>query len=113
MTKASKIIQFPTNVIAFPKRGPIAKIEKQLEAMQDLMKIQYRHIVEMGKKLGLSEKECRETEKGYNSLLMQYSKRIGPQNVSLKYLDWTTDLVFNIDDEGTLKIQYTPEEPKL
>lgn len=92
-----EVVQFPSSKITNP---PKTRLERGLNELQKMLKMRHRLIKECTQKLLQLEQSAKQAQVEYDKKLLEYSERIGPENVPLKYIDYSTNVVYEVNNEG-------------
>ena len=107
----NNIIDIKTgNVVQFPVHGKRQQLEIKLTNLQRMLDARYKHLNEILEEMNKIEKSCDNLETKYNKILLDYGKRIGPENVDREYLDFSTAIEFVTDEHGNIVMKLKVEE---
>lgn len=99
-----KVIEFPKRV-KHNKPTKFTELETKMNQVIKLLDMQHAHIKEQYAKLRAMEAECGRTEQKYNQLLIDYAERKGAENVSLKYMNYGSNIKTTLNPEGGITLE--------
>ena len=98
-----KVLQFPTPEAR--SNSKVSEYERKMINLAKMLDARYDHLHELATTIGEIESECEKYEKQYETLLKAYVERIGPQNVSIKFYDYSSEVGIEFcPDENTFFI---------
>ena len=86
----SNVVEFPT--IKARSNSKVAEYERKMINLAKMLDVRYEHLHDLAVQYGEIEAECEKFEKQYETLLKAYAERIGPQNVSIKFYDYSSEI---------------------
>ena len=89
----------PTDIGSHGKKR---QLEIKMDNLKRMLSARYKTIDKLLEQLDKIEQDCKGLETKYNIIIMDYGKRIGVSAVPAEYLDYTTAIKFEQDENGTI-----------
>lgn len=93
----SNVIDFPTDKVRKAENNKLNKYQQQMTNLARMLDARYEHLQDLANVMNKIAKECDKYEKQYETILKEYSKRIGPQNVEIKFYDYSSEIGISFD----------------
>lgn len=88
------------NIIEFPKENKrYNSIKQKMINLSKMLDARYDHLSELTHQIEQIEAECEDYEKKYSVLLQTYADEVGPQNVELKFYDYSSEIGIEFEPE--------------
>lgn len=93
-----------------PKDPEIRKLHERIHDLQGAMSEIYGHIDDAYSNLNIMEEEVGKVEKFYDEVVLELAHRIGGENVPVEFLNYSTRLVPELQDDGSYSLKW--QDPK-
>ena len=93
-----------------PKDPEIRKLHEKIHDLQGAMSEIYGHIDDAYSNLNIMEEEVGKVEKFYDEVVLELAHRIGGENVPVEFLNYSTRLVPELQDDGSYSLKW--QDPK-
>ena len=93
-----------------PKDPEIRKLHEKIHDLQGTMSEIYGHIDDAYSSLNVMEEEVVKVEKFYDEVVLELAHRIGGENVPVEFLNYSTRLVPELQDDGSYSLKW--QDPK-
>jgi len=94
-----------------PKDPETRAIMDRLHLLQETLQDIWSHIDDGYANLNLMEEECGKVEKFYDEVVLELAKRVGGENVPVEFLNYSKNVVPELQSDGTYKMVI--KEPEL
>lgn len=99
----------------------VRKLTEKVRDLQDALGEIYDHIENAYENLNTMETECNRVEVYYDETLLALAQKVGPENVPVEFLNYSTNLIVEALETGEVQIKweapnkefeiiFTPEE---
>lgn len=96
-----------------PKDPEVRKLHEKIHDLQGAMTEIYGHIDDAYANLNIMEQEVCKVEKFYDETVLELAHRIGGENVPVEFLNYSTRLVPQEQEDGTYKLIWEDVEKTM
>ena len=96
-----------------PKDPEVRKLHEKIHDLQSAMSEIYGHIEDAYSNLNIMEQEVGKVEKFYDETILELAHRIGGENVPVEFLNYSTRLVPELQDDGSYKLNWQDIEEQI
>jgi len=96
-----------------PKDPEVRKLHEKIHDLQGAMTEIYGHIDDAYANLNIMEQEVCKVEKFYDETVLELAHRIGGENVPVEFLNYSTRLVPELQEDGTYKLIWEDVEKTM